>query len=91
MKEQINTEPAAVAELTEDELLGAVGGASDYSSLCGMKLSNNCFFCTRQQHGKHTFEDGVTRDTIGCGLSPGYLGNINGFVLVNSVPVPVEG
>ena len=72
--------------------LGAVsGGASDYSSVCGRELGDNCFFCTRSVHGQFTFADGVKRDTIGCGLSPDQLGSINGYVLVNQVPVPLQG
>ena len=78
-------------ELSESELTGAAGGASDYSSVCGNALGDNCYFCTRSVHGQYTFEDGILRDTIGCGLSPGQLGSVNGYVLVNQVPVPLQG
>ena len=82
-------EQKPLRKLDEDELSGIGGGASDYSQVCGMELGNNCFFCTRSVHGQYTFGDGVTKDTLGCGLSTGKLGSIDGYVLVNQVPVPV--
>ena len=92
MKEQDynKAEQKPLRKLNEDELSGIVGGASDYSQICGMELGDNCYFCTRSVHGQYTFDDGVTNDTIGCGLSPGKLGSINGYVLANQVPVPVQ-
>ena len=76
-------------EIDETQLGAVAGGASDYSSVCEGELSSNCYFCIRSVHGQYTFSDGVTKDTIGCGLSPGQLGNVNGYVLVNKVPVPM--
>ena len=76
-------------KIDETQLKDVSGGASDYSSVCGNRLGDNCYFCTRSLHGQYTFEDGIKKDTIGCGLSPGQLGNIDGYVLVNQVPVPI--
>ena len=79
------------AKIDEAQLDAVSGGASDYSSVCGRELCDNCFFCTRAVHGQYTFGDGVRKDTIGCGLSPDQLGSINGYVLVNQSPVPLQG
>jgi hypothetical protein len=75
-------------EISPEELGRVGGGASDHSQVCGMELSFDCFFCTRKMDGQHVF-DGVLRDTIGCGLSPNYLGNINGKVLVSGRPAQI--
>ena len=92
MKEQDYTgaEQASLRKLEESELSGVGGGASDYSSVCGIKLGNTCFFCSRSVHSQYTFSDGITKDTIGCGLSSEPQGAINGAVLVNQVPVPLQ-
>ena len=83
-------EKMAPMQLTPEELENVGGGASDYSTVCGMQISVNCAYCTKNKPGQ-VFHKGEWKDCIGCSLSMTPLGNIDGYLLINNRPIPMEG